>query len=351
MSDNFSEYLIDTINKGALSLMLSIGHRSKLFDLMSTLPSSSIKEIAEKSKLNERYVREWLGAMVTGKIIDFDAENNTFTLTKEKSQYLTREDSIYNFAASMQWIPVLAQVEDEILECFSKGGGVSYSSYHRFHEVMAEESYQTVVTGLIEHILPLVPNLINKLEKGIKVLDIGCGMGKAVNMMAKHFPNSTFYGYDLSAHAIEVAKKEAKKIGNPNTVFQVQNILNLTFIEKFDLITAFDAIHDQPKPGEVLRSIYNSLNNGGVFLMQDILASTPLKDNVAHPLGPFLYTISCLHCVSVSLSQNGAGLGAMWGKEKAIEMLKEAEFSNVEVKTLPHDFQNYYYTSYKRDNK
>jgi 2-polyprenyl-3-methyl-5-hydroxy-6-metoxy-1,4-benzoquinol methylase len=349
MSDNFSEYLIDTINKGALSLMLSIGHRAKLFDLMSTLPPSSIKEIAEKSKLNERYVKEWLGAMVTGKIIDYDSENNTFTLAKEKAQYLTREDSIYNFAASMQWIPVLAQVEDEILECFSKGGGVPYSSYHRFHEVMAEESYQTVVTGLIEHILPLAPNLINKLEKGIKVLDIGCGMGKAVNMMAKHFPNSTFYGYDLSVQAIEVAKKEATKIGNPNTFFQVQDILNLNIIEKFDFVTAFDAIHDQPKPDEVLRNIYKSLNNGGMFLMQDILASTPLKDNVAHPLGPFLYTISCLHCVSVSLSQNGAGLGAMWGKEKAVEMLKEAGFSNVEVKTLPHDFQNYYYTSYREE--
>ena len=348
-SDNFSEYLIDTINKGALSLMLSIGHRAKLFDLMSTLPPSSIKEIAEKSKLNERYVKEWLGAMVTGKIIDYDSENDTFTLAKEKAQYLTREDSIYNFAASMQWIPVLAQVEDEILECFSKGGGVPYSSYHRFHEVMAEESYQTVVTVLIEHILPLAPNLINKLEKGIKVLDIGCGMGKAVNMMAKRFPNSTFYGYDLSAQAIEVAKKEATKIGNPNTVFQVQDILNLNIIEKFDFVTAFDAIHDQPKPDEVLRNIYKSLNNGGMFLMQDILASTPLKDNVAHPLGPFLYTISCLHCVSVSLSQNGAGLGAMWGKEKAIEMLKEAGFSNVEVKTLPHDFQNYYYTSYREE--
>ncbi len=350
MSDDFSEYLVDTINKGALSLMLSIGHRAKLFDVMSAMPPSSAKDIAEKSKLNERYVREWLGAMVAGKIVDFDSENNTFALPKEKARYLTREDSTYNFAASMQWIPVLAQVEDEIVECFSKGGGVPYSSYRRFHEVMAEESYQTVVMGLTEHILPLVPDLIRKLEKGIKVLDIGCGMGKAVNTMAKRFPNSTFYGYDLSNQAIEVAKKEATRTENSNTVFEVQDILNLTFNEKFDLITAFDAIHDQPKPGQVLRNIYNSLNNGGVFLMQDILASTNLKDNIVHPLGPFLYTISCLHCVSVSLSQNGAGLGAMWGKEKAIEMLKEAGFSNVEVKTLSHDFQNYYYTSYRENN-
>lgn len=212
---------------------------------------------------------------------------------------------------------------------------------------MAEESYQTVVVGLAEHILPLVPDLIHKLEQGIKVLDIGCGMGKAVNMMAKRFPDSIFYGYDLSTEAIEVAKKEANENGNSNTVFQIQDILNLTLKEKFDLITAFDAIHDQPKPDEVLGNIYKSLNGGGIFLMQDILASTPLIDNIAHPLGPFLYTISCLHCVSVSLSQNGAGLGAMWGKEKAIEMLKESGFSNIEVKTLSHDFQNYYYVGYK----
>jgi 2-polyprenyl-3-methyl-5-hydroxy-6-metoxy-1,4-benzoquinol methylase len=349
MSDDFSEYLIDIMNKGALSLMLSVGHRAKLFDMLSDISPSSIKEIAEKSRLNERYVGEWLGAMVTGKIIDFDPENNTYALPKEKAQYLTREDSIYNFPASMQWIPVLAQVEDEIVECFSKGGGVPYSSYHRFHEVMAEESYQTVVAGLIEHILPLVPNLGKRLEKGIKVLDIGCGMGKAVNMMAKHFPNSVFYGYDLSEQAIEMAKKDAIKMGNPNTVFQVQDILNLTFNDRFDFITAFDAIHDQPKPDEVLANIYKSLNNEGMFLMQDILASTSLNGNIAHPLGPFLYTISCLHCVSVSLSQNGAGLGAMWGKEKAVEMLKDAQFSNIDVKTLPHDFQNYYYISYRRE--
>ena len=257
MSDDFSEYLIDTMNKGSLSLMLSIGHRAKLFDMMATMPPSSAKEIAEKSKLNERYVREWLGAMVTGKIIDFDSENNTYTLTKEKAQFLTREGGTYNFAASMQWIPVLAQVEDEIVECFGKGGGVPYSSYRRFHEVMAEESYQTVVVGLTEHILPLVPDLIRKLEKGIKVLDIGCGMGKAVNTMAKSFPNSKFHGYDLSAQAIEVAKKEATAMGNPNTVFQVKDIINLTFDDTFDLITAFDAIHDQPNPGEVLSNIYS----------------------------------------------------------------------------------------------
>ena len=343
MDNDFSNYLIDVINKSSLSLMLSIGHRTKLFDVLSVLSPSTVEEIASKSKLNERYIKEWLGAMVTGKIVEYDAFTNKFWLSKEKAQYLTRENNIYNFSASMQWIPILSQVEDEIVECFVKGGGVPYSSYNRFHEVMAEESYQTVVVGLIKYILPLVPNLITELKNGIKVLDIGCGKGKAVNFMAQHFPKSNFYGYDLSNEAISDAIKEAQDMNNSNVSFKIQDILNLTLKDKFDLITAFDAIHDQPKPDLVLKNIYNSLSDNGVFLMQDILASTPLKDNISHPLGTFLYTISCLHCMSVSLSQNGAGLGAMWGKEKAVSMLKEAGFVNVEVKTLPHDFQNYYY--------
>jgi len=317
MDNDFSNYLIDVINKSSLSIMLSIGHRTKLFDVLSVLSPSTVEEIASKSKLNARYIKEWLGAMVTGKIIEYDSFTNKFWLSKEKAQYLTRENNIYNFSASMQWIPILSQVEDEIVECFVKGGGVPYSSYNRFHEVMAEESYQTVVVGLIKYILPLVPDLIPDLKNGIRVLDIGCGKGKAVNFMAQHFPKSNFYGYDLSKEAISDAIKEAQEMNNSNVDFKIQDILNLTLNDKFDLITAFDAIHDQPKPDLVLKNIYNSLSDNGVFLMQDILASTPLKDNISHPLGTFLYTISCLHCMSVSLSQNGAGLGAMWGQRKS----------------------------------
>jgi len=216
MNNDSSNYLIDVINKGALSIMLSVGHRTKLFDILSTSPPSTVEEIALKSNLNERYIREWLGAMVTGKIIEYDSVNNKFWLSKEKFQYLTRENNIYNFAASMQWIPILSQVEDEIVECFVKGGGVPYSSYKRFDEVMAEESYQTVVVGLIDHILPLVPNLTADLKQGIRVLDIGCGKGKAVNLMAKHFPRSTFHGYDLSKEAIDGATKEGKDMNNSN---------------------------------------------------------------------------------------------------------------------------------------
>jgi 2-polyprenyl-3-methyl-5-hydroxy-6-metoxy-1,4-benzoquinol methylase len=237
----------------------------------------------------------------------------------------------------------LAFVEDEIVKCFEKGGGVPYESYHRFHEVMAEESAQTVLPALVPSILPLVPNLVEKLKSGIRVLDVGCGSGRALNLMAKNFPNSQFTGYDFSKEAIQNATSESEKLGNKNTSFEIQDVEHFSKTEKFDLVTAFDAIHDQAAPAKVLENIRGVVKDDGIFLMQDIGSSSQLENNKEHPLGPFLYTVSCLHCMTVSLALDGHGLGAMWGKEKAIEMLNEAGFSNVDLKQLPHDPINYYY--------
>ncbi|HSB57626.1 MAG TPA: class I SAM-dependent methyltransferase, partial [Nitrosopumilaceae archaeon] len=326
----------------ASALMLSVGHRTKLFDVMSKLPPSTSSEIAIKAGLNERYVREWLGALVTSKIVDYKPGSALYSITKEKAAFLT-QDGIYNFASSMQFIPVLAYVEDEIVNCFENGGGVPYESFHRFHEVMAEESEQTVLSALIDKILPIVPNLVDKMRSGIRVLDLGCGSGRAINLMAKTFPKSHFYGYDISEEAIQNAKKESKKMGLKNAVFEKQDVSKLKKEEFFDLITAFDAIHDQAEPQKVLENIKKSLKPDGVFLMQDIRASSNLENNMEHPLAPYLYAISCLHCMTVSLSQKGMGLGAMWGKELAIKMLNDAGFFQVEIRQLPHDPINYYY--------
>ena len=340
--ENFEEYMVDVMNKAATSLMLSVGHRTKLFDSMKDCTPVTSQQLAEKSNLNERYIREWLGAMVTGKIVDYDPSNNTYSLSEDKAKLLCNGGS-YNYASSMQWVPALAYVEDEIVKCFEKGGGVPYESYHRFHTVMAEESNQTTLPALIDGILPLVPNLVEKLKKGIRVLDVGCGSGGALNLMAKNFPNSHFTGYDFSKEAIQNANEESEKLGNKNTSFQIQDVEHFPENEKFDLVTAFDAIHDQAAPIKVLQNIRSAVKEDGVFLMQDIGSSSQLENNKTHPLGPFLYTVSCLHCMTVSLALDGHGLGAMWGKEKATEMLKNAGFSNVEVKQLPHDPINYYY--------
>lgn len=336
--------MLDVMNKAALALMLSVGHRTKLFETMAKIPPSTSLEIATKAGLNERYVREWLGALVTSKIIDFQPNSSSYSLSKDKAEFLTK-DGNYNFASSMQWIPALAYVEDHIIDCFKNGGGVPYELFTRFHTVMAEESGQTVLEALIDEILPLIPNITEDMKSGIKVLDVGCGSGRAINLMAKTFPQSQFFGYDFSHEAIENAKNEAVKLNLNNAQFEKQDVAKFSKEEYFDLITAFDAIHDQAKPDKVLENIKKSLKPNGVFLMQDIRASSNLENNMDHSLAPYLYTISCLHCMTVSLAQEGKGLGAMWGKELATKMLKDAGFSSVEVKQLPHDPINYYYVA------
>src|SRR5688500_11851774 len=139
-AEKFAEKMIGIINGGALALMTSIGHRTGLFDIMADLPPSTSRQIADAAGLNERYVREWLGAMVVGRIIDYDAQAATYSLPEEHATALTRAASPNNIAATTQFISLLGSVEGQIIESFRKGGGVPYSAFPGFHEVMAEES-------------------------------------------------------------------------------------------------------------------------------------------------------------------------------------------------------------------
>jgi 2-polyprenyl-3-methyl-5-hydroxy-6-metoxy-1,4-benzoquinol methylase len=346
-AEDFAERMVSVLNEGAVALMTSIGHRTGLFDAMAGLPPSTSEEIASAANLDERYVREWLGAMVVGRILAHDPEEGTYTLPAEHAAFLTRAASPDNIAAFAQYIPLLGSVEDGVVESFKHGGGVPYSAFPRFQEVMAEDSGQTVLPALTEHILPLVPGLIERLKEGIDVLDVGCGSGRALNLMARAFPNSRFIGYDLSEEAIARARTEAEEHATTNVHFEDKDAATLDEKARYDLITTFDAVHDQAKPAAVLKGIANALKEDGVYLMQDIAGSSHHHNNINHPIGPFLYTISCMHCMTVSLAQDGEGLGAMWGEEKAKEMLEKAGFNKVEVEQLPHDFQNYYYIATK----
>ncbi len=343
----FAERMIEVLNDAALALMTSIGHRTNLFDVMAEMPPATSAEIAIQGKLNERYVREWLGAMVTGGIVEYDLETNTYRLPSAHAAFLTRAATPNNLAVGAQFIPILGCVEDSIIECFRNGGGVPYSSYPRFHEVMAEESQQTIVSNLVNSILPLVPDLTERLEIGIDVLDVGCGSGRAINALAAEYPRSLFSGYDFSEEGISAARREAEQKGLTNVNFEVKDASAFDEPHNYDLITAFDSIHDQAEPGKVLLRISKALRPDGVFLMQDIKGSSHVHKDAELPLAPFLYTISCMHCMSVSLAYDGKGLGAMWGEEQAQRMLKDAGFRHVEINQLPHDIMNSYYVATK----
>ncbi|MBB5685825.1 class I SAM-dependent methyltransferase [Sphingobium boeckii] len=339
----FTGKLIEMINHGATGLMLSVGHRTGLFEAMRDGRGMTSEQLAHRAGLNERYVREWLGAMTTAGIVSFDRDARLYTLPEAHRPFLGRGAAKGSMSSMFQFLAVLGGVESRIVECFHKGGGVSYAEFERFHECMAEESEQTVVVALDDAILPLAPGLIARLEAGIAVADIGCGIGKAMNHLAARFPNSHFTGFDLCEETILLAQLDAREQGLENVRFAAVDATGLAGDAQFDLIFTFDAVHDQAEPAAVLAHIRRLLKPGGVYLMQDIDAASDVADNMDNLLAPFTYTISCMHCMTVSLAQGGQGLGAAWGEQLALAMLKGAGFADVTTHRLPHDIQNLYY--------
>jgi 2-polyprenyl-3-methyl-5-hydroxy-6-metoxy-1,4-benzoquinol methylase len=346
----FAGRVLDALNGGSFCLMASIGHRTGLFDAMREMPPATSGEIASRAGLNERYVREWLGAMTAARVVSVDEATLRFSLPAEHAAFLTRTAAADNLAAFTQYIALLGAVEDEIVGCFRNGGGVPYERFPRFHEVMAEDSGQSVMSSLESHIVPLVPGLAERLAGGIRVLDVGCGRGRVVTRLAELFPASRFTGMDLSEEAIGYAREHASAKGLDNVQFAVKDLSDFeetAEAEAFDLITTFDAIHDQARPLNVLKGIYRALRPGGVYLMQDIRGSSNPARNVGHPIGTFLYAVSCMHCMTVSLAQDGEGLGAMWGEETTREYLARAGFGPVQKHELAHDIQNNWYVTGK----
>jgi SAM-dependent methyltransferase len=339
----FDERFMQALNGGALMLMSSIGHRTGLFDTMAEMRPATAEAIARAAGLNERYVREWLGAMVVSGVVEVDPESGVYELPAEHAAFLTRSAAPNNLAAFAQYIGQLGAVEDGIVDCFRNGGGLPYSAFKRFHEIMADDSGQTVLPALIDHILPLVPGLTERLQAGIDVLDVGCGRGRALNLLARTFPNSRFTGFDFSDETIDYARNEARENGSTNVRFLKKDAAHFLDTEAFDLICTFDAVHDQADPLAVVSNIRRALRPDGVYLMQDIHGHTHHHDNIDHPMGTLLYTVSCMHCMTVSLAEGGAGLGAMWGVEQATDLLRRAGFRDIEVHQLEHDVQNDYY--------
>jgi ubiquinone/menaquinone biosynthesis C-methylase UbiE len=346
-AEQFSERVLGIINDGMLSLMISVGHRVRLFDVMATLPPSSSEAIAGAASLNERYVREWLGAMVVGGIVEYDPEGHRYVLPAEHAGALTRAAGTDNLAVQAQYVPLLAGVEKQIVACFENGGGVPYSEFGDFQRLMAEESAQVLDAVLFESMLPLMDGMVGKLNTGIDVADVGCGSGHAINLMAERFPRSRFIGYDFSEEGIAAARAESSARGIGNAGFEVMDAAKLGGPARFDFITTFDAIHDQAHPDRVLEGIAAMLHPGGTYLCVDIAASSRLEENMAHPLGPLLYTVSCMHCMTVSLAYDGEGLGAVWGEQKALEMMRAAGFTDTKVKRVEGDVLNNYYVATK----
>ena len=351
---DFSTKINEILNHGALNLAMAIGYKNRIFDILEDLNKPvTVSEIASASGLHERYLKEWLGIMVTGKIIEIsrapDGED-TYFLPPEHASILTRKAGSNNMGVYTQEIPLLTSCAMEsVNRGFKTGDGVSFSRYPDFQRFMAELSDAKHEKVLINNFLPSIDKrqLLASLTDGIRVCDLGCGHGVAVNLMARAFPKSKFTGIDNHEEAIRNARNTAQKMGLSNAVYKVLDAAKIhgekEFFRLFDYICAFDAIHDQSHPLEALKGIRYMLAPGGMFSMIDIKAGSNHGDNIGHPMGPFLYTVSLMHCMPVGLNDSGTGLGMMWGQEKAEALLREAGFEYIEVTEMEHDPFNLHY--------
>ena len=341
----FADRIIGVLNDGCTALLTSIGHQTGLFSTLAATGPATSAQVAAAGSLNERYVREWLNAMTTARFVEYDPESRTYLLPREHAAWLVEGAGPDNLARTMMFLPMLAEVEQGIVRCFREGGGLPYADYARFHSVMAEESAAVTDATLLQRTVPLVEDLDARLQAGIDVADIGCGSGHTINVLARAYPASRFTGFDFSDEAIDAGRAEAQSWRLTNATFELCDVATLDRPNAFDVITAFDAIHDQAHPAHVLAAISRALRPGGTFLMVDIRAASAVEDNLDLPWATFLYTLSIMHCMSVSLGLGGDGLGTVWGEQVATRMLHEAGFTDVTIHTVDGDLLNSFYVA------
>jgi SAM-dependent methyltransferase len=330
----FAARLLDLYTGAALTQLIDVGHRTGLFEAAAAGPATSA-ELAARAGLEERYVREWLGGMTTGRIVSHDPASGRYTLPAEHARLLTGPGAS-NLAPMSQWLGYLTRHVPGVADCFRQGGGVPYAAYRPDLTELMDGMWRRIYDEhLVDGFIGRVPGLRARLEAGIEVADAGCGSGHAVNLMAQAFPRSRLTGWDIGEEAVSRGAAEAHAMGLGNARFELRDIRRLPRDQRFDLVTAFDSIHDQVAPATVLQEIHEVLAPDGLFLMVDFRFRSRVEDNLDNPFAPLYYTISTLHCLTVSLAHGGTGLGTVWGEEVARRMLAEAGFRGIEILDSP----------------
>jgi 2-polyprenyl-3-methyl-5-hydroxy-6-metoxy-1,4-benzoquinol methylase len=315
---------------GASAAVLSeLGDRLGLFRTLADNPPLTASEFAERAGINERYGLEWLrGMRATGYII-YDADAETYDLPPEHAAVLADEAGPLFIAPGFRMFPPVMEHLDEIADAFVNGGGVPQSSYSdHWWENMERFTAGWYEHHLVQEWIPAIPETHAKLESGAIAADIGCGSGRAVIKLAKHFPNSKFVGYDVVPEQIALATANAEKAGvSKNASFAVLEVAD-GLPEKYDLITTFDALHEAVDPPAVLRAVRQGLQDDGAYLLSEMNCE-PHDENIT-PLHALFYTLSIGYCLTTVMSHGGAALGTCGLPEPELRRYcQDAGFSEV----------------------
>jgi len=326
----------------AVTVMSSIGDRLGLFKELAQAPATSA-ELASRACVNERYAREWLGAMASAGYLEYDPPTGRFSLPPEHAPVLAQEGGPVFLGGVQQEMVGLVGPVKQLMHAVRFGGGVPYSAY----DYSTWEGIERFTTGWFENLLvpvwlPAMPEVRTKLERGALVADVGCGHGRALIKLAQTFPKSRYVGYDAFAPFVARATENAQAAGVTDRVRFQHLDVSEGLPEQYDVITTFDVVHDAVNPRGLLRAIHEGLRPDGRYVCLEINSSDKLEEN-AGTLGAFFYSVSVLYCMTTSLAGHGEGLGTVGLPEpKMRELCAEAGFSNVRRVPMENPFNILY---------
>ena len=330
------------VTSGMIHLGDNLGLYSALRDAATPLSSS---ELAESTGLHERWVREWAYNQASARIVNCD-DDERFSLSEEAAAVLATPDHPAYGMGMFHRLPRTMDSLRAMPESFRTGIGHNYDSHGPEGAVGIERSFEPWSRAhLLPTVLPALGDVVEKLESGSLVADIGCGAGGALLRMAQQFPRSTFLGYDISKYALGRAAEKLNESGVNNAHFHDPRDTPLPIDASVDFVTTFDCIHDMTHPYEMMQSIRRAICDDGTWLLVDIKAHDTFALNAANnPMAPLMYGISVLSCMSSAMSApDGAGLGTLGLPEsKAEDLARAAGFTRFERLEIDHPVNAFY---------
>jgi SAM-dependent methyltransferase len=324
----------DLINKavgdfGAImsGTLVAVGDKLGLFKAISDGGSVTSADLAKRSGCAERYVREWLAAMAASGNITYDG-GGRYSLSPEQEVFFTDPNSPAGLVGGYQITTAATRSFGRIVQAFQTGQGVGW---HEQDPELFEGTERFFRPGYIGNLigswLPALDGVIERLERGIKVADVGCGHGASTILMAEAFPNSQFVGFDYHQGSIDAARHRAADAGLTNVTFQVASAKE--YPGTYDLVCYFDCLHDMGDPAGAAAHTYKSLNDGGTWMVIEPNAQDDVADNL-NPVGRVFYSASTLLCTPGSLSQEvGTALGAQAGQARLTEVAQKGGFKTL----------------------
>ena len=326
--DQFMGKMVGDLGAAVSAALVIVGDKLGLYKQLAEGGPQTPGQLADRVGARERYVREWLNAQAASGYVDYDPATGAYALNDEQAMVFAREGEPTFMAGGFEIVASLFRDEPRITEAFKSGDGVGW---HEHDQCLFRGTERFFRAGYNAHLvaswLPALDGVIEKLEKGAKVADIGCGHGASTAIMAKAFPKSQFFGFDYHAPSIERAEKMAADEGvSGNTTFAVASAKGFEGGD-FDLACIFDALHDMGDPVGAAAHIRQALKPDGTWLLVEPFANDKAEDN-HNPVGRIFYSASTMICTPASLSQEvGLGLGAQAGEARLRAVCEEAGFT------------------------